>query len=266
MDERYIDLTTAYLNDSLTSAEEGRLNQLLEEGQIDPLELKEMEALYEGVGNLPVPDPSEALAASFYRRLEEEKTHQSERQHRPFLQSYKVLLLPHYLKRYALVAAVFMLGVLAGNLFTPFRDYNRQLDKLSTEVAQVREVMMLNLLEAPSSADRLQAVNISSDITEPDERVVTALLKTLNHDPNVNVRLASIEALLHHADQPAVREGLVASISRQQSPHIQVALADAMLALQETNSIEDLRRLLEQPELDHTVQEKITSTIAALKS
>lgn len=168
------------------------------------------------------------------------------------------------MQRSALAITIFLIGMLAGNLFTPFQDYRQQMNRLSNEVSEMRKVMMLSLMDAQSPSERLKAVNISTDISAADDRVISALLKTLNNDPNVNVRLASIEALLRHADNPRAREGLVKAISKQKSPQIQVALADAMLALQETDSINELRRLLKQNELDSSVRDKLQNTIAAL--
>ena len=89
--------------------------------------------------------------------------------------------------------------------------------------------------------------------------MVTALLSTLNNDPNVNVRLATLEALAPLADDPAVRLGLVHSLTRQDSPLVQSALADVMVQLQERRSVKPLRELLRQANLDE-VREKQNRT------
>ena len=128
----------------------------------------------------------------------------------------------------------------------------------------MREVMMLSLLDNDSATERLKAVNISTDVKSADNRITEALLKTLNNDPNVNVRLAAIEALLHHASNPMAREGLVNAITVQESPIVQAALADAMLILQETKSIEEFRKLLDRNGLDQGVRDKLQTTITAL--
>ncbi len=203
---------------------------------------------------------------SFYIMLEAEKEKKalSQTQNGYIASKIRDFFTPGKMQRLAWVMGIFLIGVIAGNLFTPFQNYRQQMNQLSQEVSQMRQVMMLSLLDAQSSSERLKAVNISTDITSADDRVIAALLKTLNNDPNVNVRLASIEALLRHAQNPKARQGLVEAISRQPSAQIQVALADAMLVLQETKSVDDLRRLLEQKELDSTVRDKLKNTIAAL--
>lgn len=264
IDEKYIDLITAYLDDSMTPEERGRLNELIDNGEIDILDIKEMEKTYQNLGALPAVDPPDQMGDSFYAMLESEKQRQASEQKFNLLNLIKDFITPERIQWGGMATGIFLIGMLAGNLFTPFRDYNQQINRLSSEVFQMREVLMMSLLDAQSPSERLKAVNISTNISSADDRVISALLKTLNEDPNVNVRLASIEALLRHADNPATRKGLVEAISKQESPQIQVALADAMLALQETKSIDELRRILEQNELDSSVRDKLENTIAAL--
>lgn len=264
IDKKYIDLVTAYLDDSITPEERDHLNELIDDGQIDILEIKKLRSTYCKLEKLPASEPSVEMRDAFYSMLEAEQQQQASGQNVLTTRWLTHLLSPNNVRRFALGAALFLIGMLAGNFFTPFRNYHSQMDQLSNEVAQMRKVMMMSLLDAQSSSERLKAVNISSDISSADERVISALLKTLNNDPNVNVRLASIEALLRHADNPVARQGLVEAISKQQSPQIQVALADAMLALQETESIDELQQLLKQQELDSNVRDKLKNTIAAL--
>lgn len=266
IDDQYIELVSAYLNESISPREKIRLNELIDDGKIDILDIKEMENLYKSLGKLSAPEPSEQMRNSFYAMLESEKEQQASVQNTHVLEWVKSFFTLPKVRRLGLAMGLFLVGMVAGNLFMPFQDYRSQMNQLSSEVSQMRKVMALSLLDDPSSTERLKAVNISSDISSSDDRIVSALLKTLNNDPNVNVRLASIEALLHQAANPAVRKGLVQSISRQESPQVQVALANAMLALQETKSVDELRRLLDREELEPTVRYKLTNTIAALKS
>ena len=90
------------------------------------------------------------------------------------------------------------------------------------------------------------------------------MLQTLNNDPNVNVRLATIEALYQHAENPTVREGLIAAITKQDSPLVQIALADVMLSLQEKKSVAELQKLLRKKDLNQAVEAKVKQTINVL--
>jgi hypothetical protein len=89
-------------------------------------------------------------------------------------------------------------------------------------------------------------------------------MKTLNADPNINVRLAALEALESFAAEPHVREGLIRSIALQDSPLVQVALAELMLSLQEKSSVNELKKILQQNKTPKEVREKIKKTIDVL--
>jgi len=142
--------------------------------------------------------------------------------------------------------------------------YNKQIDSLSSQVSDLKQLMMLSLLENPSASQRIQAVGYTEEIGTVNKKVIDALLTTLNEDPNVNVRLVTLEALARLADQPSVREGLVKSITLQDSPLLQSAIADTMVKLQEKKSIQLLRQLLNKKDLNEMVRLKIEQSIHKL--
>jgi len=80
----------------------------------------------------------------------------------------------------------------------------------------------------------------------------------------VNVRLITLEALIALAESPKVREGLVLSLIKQESPLVQVAQADAMIQLQEKRSVKELQQLLKKEGLNEMVKEKLEETITYL--
>jgi hypothetical protein len=141
---------------------------------------------------------------------------------------------------------------------------SKQLAALTTQVHEMRELMMLSLLQNPSASERLRAVSYTNAITHVNPNIAAALLTTLNNDPNVNVRLTTLEALTHFARDPVVRQGLIQSILQQDSPLVQAALADVMLKLQEKRSIPSFKKLLLQKDLNGMVRSKIEETITRL--
>jgi len=116
---------------------------------------------------------------------------------------------------------------------------------------------MLSLLQDPSASQRIRAVAYTDEMSNVDRKVIDALFTTLNVDPNVNVRLAALEALVKLSDKPQVREGLVRSISLQESPLMQSAMADAMVKLREKSSVESLQKLLNKKDLNQMVKHNI---------
>ena len=268
INEQYIDLVTDYIEGSITTEQRTLLNELINSGEIDIHDVKALEETYRNLDNLPQPDPSEGMSNRFYRMLEQEKEKELQSASKPddtkILSRLIKLVTIAQPKRLAFALGIFVAGMLIGNWATPFQNYRQQLDNLSAEVSQMREVMMLSLLDNDSVTERLKAVNISSEMQPTDNKVADALLKTLQNDSNINVRLAAIEALLHHASQPMVREGLVSAITAQESPIIQAALADAMLILHEKQSVEKFKKLLDQNNLDKNLRNKLQNTVTAL--
>ncbi len=264
IDEQYIDLVTTYLQDSLSSDEKSEIESLIGKGEIDILDLKEMESLYQKTGDIPAPEPGKGMRSSFYNMLEEEKARQHssipDRVNRFFESAAERIVW----KRVAIACVVFLIGILIGNLLTPFKNYNQQINQLGREVNQMRQTVALNLMDDSSPVDRLKAVNISMKISSDNHRVIDALLKTLNNDPNINVRLAAVEALVRHGNNSAARRGLIRSIDKQQSPLVQVALADAMLSLQDGHSVKAFKKLLQEDDLNPSVRKHIQHTVNLL--
>jgi hypothetical protein len=139
-----------------------------------------------------------------------------------------------------------------------------RLEALSAQLHEMREMVMLSLLQNPSASERMRAVSYTSGARNVNPNIATALLMTLNNDPNVNVRLTTLEALTHFAGDPVVREGLVQSILHQESPLVQSALADVMLKLQEKRAVRPFKKLLQQKDLNEMVRDKIEQTISRL--
>ena len=132
------------------------------------------------------------------------------------------------------------------------------------ETADVRQKLVLTLLEQPSANQRLQGVSEANKFEDADDIVIQALLQTLNKDANVNVRLAAIESLTNYVDNPVVRQGLVQAIPQQESPIIQITLANLMVALQEKASVEPFKQLLKEKQVDTTVKKRIEKSIQSI--
>lgn len=160
-----------------------------------------------------------------------------------------------------------VLGITIGYLFltkSPKDNSKEQIATLLSKVEDMRQMMALSLLENPSASERLRAVSYTEEITNVNAQIIDALLRTLNEDPNVNVRLVTLEALIKYSDQPKVREELIRSIANQESPLMQSALADVMIKLQEKSSISAFKDLLKNTGADNPVKSKIEKTITQL--
>ncbi len=266
MDEKYIDLVTGHLEGTLTLQQEAELQEYVEQGTIKATEITEFKNLYCQMSDIPAPAPSAFMKADFQSMLADYKKEHPQRASKGnFFGSWLASLsVPQVFGQMVFGVILLAIGVGIGFRLTPAKTYEKELSHLSGEVQTMREVMMLTLLKQSSATERLKAVNLTGNLASADAKVIQALLQTLNNDPNVNVRLATIEALYQHASNPAVREGLIAAISQQDSPLVQIALADIMLSLQEKKSISELQKLLRKKNLNQAVEAKVKQTINVL--
>lgn len=252
-----------YLEDNWNEEKEAQLQHLISIGTLDLKELQAWKQLHQQTGELPYPLPSDQLSKKFYTMLDswEMKSEKNLwQQVSQWFQQYPSVRLSHSIAG----AAILILGITVGFWLSPTQRYETQIASLSGEIQQMRETMVLMLLDQPSATQRLKAVSISNDLTQADARVYNALLKTLNEDPHVNVRLAALEALLHYGSDPLVRQGLVQAIPQQESPQVQVALAEAMTILQETKAVDKFKTLLKQDDLNEVARQTIERSLQTL--
>lgn len=261
MNEKYEQLIADYLAGNLDETGRKEIEERIAAGEIDFMEFREVEKMHQDLGAIPVPKPDKGMSARFYAMLEEEKKSVKE----PWLQSVteqlKKLVSELTLPR---LAYAFILVIIGGFIGSQLNGNQSEIEQLSREMQTMKEMMMVNMLEGASAADRLKAVNISSELPRADTEAIHALLFTLNNDPSVNVRVQAIEALKRWSENERVREGLVQSIARQESPIVIIEMADAMIELELKNSAPEFERILEERELDFTVQQKLQSSIAVL--
>jgi len=212
-----------------------------------------------------VPEPTEAMDHRFFEMLDSEiqKSQKTKGNPRSWFSILAELL---WRPQLAYGILLLVLGLNLGYFLNS--DGPSEVTKTTIaegmETEEVREQLVLTLLEQPSANKRLRGINEVAKIKEVDETVIRALLQTLNSDPNVNVRLAAIESLTNYLDNPTVREGLVQAIVKQDSPIVQVTLASLMVALQEKKSIEPFRTLMRTKELDQSVKQKLETSINSI--
>ena len=236
-------------------------------------------------------EPSPRLREQFYAMLE---THQRDADSvSPFalargtLDRFFAALLP---AQPALQFA-FSLALLAGGLFAGARYFQtpaatpvpvqastsaadvERLAKLEKELAdqkaQVKDMGSLvaaSLLPQKSTSERLSTVLATMDLKSPDRRVLTDLVGALALDPSVNVRLSAIEALTPHANEAVVRNGLLAALSRESAPLVQVAMIELLTSVRETGATPLFERLSRDETADKDVRESARRGLAVLRS
>jgi hypothetical protein len=220
------------------------LEQLAEEGHADAEHLQacadcRAEALlWKRMGDIPVDDPGPSLRPRFDSMLEAWQDGRDARR----TGSQPV----HYFAQIAAAVALVLAALLAYELWNVHR-----------ELANTRELVALSLLQHESASDRLQGVSWTTRVGRPNPEVLGALIDTLKHDNSVDVRLAALDALARYDNQPAVREGVAASLDAQQSPMVQIAVVDYLVDHGDRDAVGRLRKFGQAPGLLPVVRQRV---------
>ena len=256
--ERINELVAKYNENQADPAEIKLIEQLIEEGRIELSQLRELSQLEELVMSIETPSPSRDLDDNFYQMLRTMKG-----KNKGFSWS-RFFAWPEFAPKLAFAAVMLIIGFLGGYLLFPSPSINKEVAELKDEVLQMKEMMMLSLLEKESATERLKAVSLTSEMTSVSDKVTNALLQTLNNDENINVRLEALEALKPFVRDSRIRSELVRSIGKQESPLVQVALAELMVQLQEKSSVKELKKILENENTPRDVKKQIEESIKTM--
>ena len=229
--------------------------------------LIEQYSLWTDMGKMYMPRPSEHMRANFYEALgtfsqEESQPRGLFHHFTGSLNLWLDSLSPS--SRWALVAGVFLIGLAFGNYILPNRGMKSSFQNQISFNSDSPEMLAAIYNMEESTVDRLKSVQASKDVTNPDEKILQALNQALLSDPNINVRLSAVESLVHFANHPKVREYLIKAIPKQSEPLVQIALADAMLLLQETRSQAALNQLLNSDNVDTEVKIHLKHSLKTL--
>lgn len=256
--ERINDLIVKYNENQANHAEVKLIEQLMEEGRIELHQLHALNAMEDQILKLDLPVPSSDLDDNFYQMLKAAKT-----KNKRFLWS-NLFSWPEVAPKLAFASVALLIGFAIGYLVMPASKSNDEVAKLTNEVSEMKEIMMLSLLERESATERLKAVSLTSEMSSVSDKVTSALLQTLNNDENINVRLEALEALKPFVRDSRIRSALVRSIGKQESPLVQVALAELMVELQEKSSVKELEKILKNERTPQEVKKRIEDSIKTM--
>jgi hypothetical protein len=246
----------AYLTGELNENELQRFEKKLADSETLRTEFELFKKLWFALPEMEVPTPSSQLYSGFNKILEEEIKIIGK-------QKTRWGLFP----KVSLAAALLIAGTFLGIFFQKSRNVSpsSEVASLTQEVKELKEMMMLQMIKDPMATERLRAVTISSELPEINESVLDALFVTLNNDENDNVRLVTLETLTQWADRPEVREQLIKSMANQESPIVQLYMAELMIRLQEKRALESVNNLLEKENLNPAVKEQLEIAAQQLK-
>jgi HEAT repeat protein len=125
--------------------------------------------------------------------------------------------------------------------------------------------MMFAMLDNQQSASqRMLGTTVAMNLNKPDDEIVHALVKRMNDDPNTNVRLAALDALIQFHEDPAVRHQLIESLSTQKDPAVQISLIQFLVRLKEKEVVNQLQHIVDDNRTIKAVKDEALSGILKL--
>ncbi len=221
-------------------------------------EAEDLRGLWVGLGLIREASPSRALRSRFYQSLEAYR-------HGLSAAPVPAPRVAWWRPQFALAAALLVVGVAAGYLLGAGRGAQVEVAQLQGELRGMRQMLTLAMLERQSASDRLRGVDLGARFENPGQQVLSALLHTVNHDSSVNVRLAAVDALRRYASGGMVRGALDDSLLKQDSPMVQLALIDLMVAVRNREAAPAVRALSVNSNADPAVKERAALALRQLQ-
>ena len=213
-------------------------------------EISRIGALWQSLDLLPAEEPSGKVRERFYETLSAYRQGQasSEPRREPRIE-YRWWQL-------AAAAALVAVGLGVGYELRGNGQRPAEVSQLREEVASMRQLVALSLMQQQSASDRLRGVSWAYQAEPSDREVLGALVSAVNHDTNVNVRLAAVDALRRFAASPETRKAVVEALPGQTTPLVQVALIDLLVDFKERNAAGVLRTLAANQEVNDGVRQQ----------
>ena len=169
MEKTQIEELVAKYNEGVADPKEIKwIEQLIESGEIDLTQLRELSGLDEQIQKMEVLSPSLTLDDRFYTALVNEKKQIKKGT------SFSMPTLSFFLPRLAMAAALILSGFGVG-YFLQSPAQKSEVSELSQEVNDLKEMMMLSLLEKESATQRLKAVSLTSEMSQASEKVTNVV-------------------------------------------------------------------------------------------
>jgi anti-sigma factor RsiW len=165
-------------------------------------------------------------------------------------------------------AALLVIGVFVGMRLSnadSSGSRSQELAAMHSELTNMRQLVVLSMLQQQSAGERLQAVSWSSREDHLDPQVQSALLRTLRFDGSVDVRLAALDTLSRHASQPQIRKVVVDTLQEPQSPLVQVALIDLLAEWRDPDATQRLRNFQQTANLNPIVRQRAEWAVSKLQ-
>ena len=227
---------------------------------------------------MPTPSPTPRLRQNFYAMLEEEKNSAASLRvaaarsaGRPNSRQFSLW---GWIFTPLSAAALLALGFVAGQRSAPAPvgpatdtvALRQEITSLQAQVSKMGQLVGYSLLQQQSRPgnDRLRGVLTSATLENPNEKILNDLIGALALDPSANVRLRALEALYPQAGQEVVRAGVLASLTREQNPLVQISMIDFLAAARDREAVPTLEKISTSETADRSVRDAAKRALTQL--
>ncbi len=259
----------------------GRLEPAAREKVIEHLEvcsacradMAELGVVWRGLDAMKEPEPSPELRVRFMETLSAYEEGYQDAQRREALKvphrSWWTGFWPsHPAWQAAFSAVLVMLGVAGGRYAMSPRvepAAGQVMARLQGQVESLRQLVALSMMQQQSPSARLSGVTYAHQMTAPDPQVEQALLRTLTHDQNINVRLSAVDALARFMSNAEVRRAMADAIFAQDSPMVQVSIIDVLVQANAIDAVPALKKLQADQGADDAVRQRAQAAVKKLE-
>jgi len=228
-------------------------------------EVEALENVWSSILELPEYLPSGQMRQRFYGMLEAYKAGISGVEYSGSTitekESNVKSLKPEGVYEYLKIAAVIVFMVIGSTgVIQMYRSNDLKSSEISamqTEILNLNKMVTISMLKGDSPSERLKGVKSISRMNYSDELLVDALFRTMEEDPNMNVRLASVDAFYSHVEKSDTREQLLGILLKETSPAIQRAIIDLVIAIKEEKAIQTFDQMLENEDLQPEIKQRL---------
>ena len=251
-------LLIAYVEGQLSGAEEAKVATRIQTDMKIKSQYEAYLMLHRLMESSPEEVPNARLRHNVQQLIDDEKQ-LANRQVVPM----KSRTTPRWLSVAAAVTLI-AIGAVVGRFWLENQRQQDEVVALQQELANTKELLAQVVNGNLSASQRLARIQGSYQLEKADPEVLNTLIRTMNTDTNVNVRIAAIKALTGFVDHQTAREALVQSLITQEDPFIQLTLINILVRVREDKAIPQFEKLLEDKTLDQTVQDEAQSGIFRL--
>lgn len=208
--------------------------------------MTDLQTIFQTISAEELEQPDETMRINFYQMLQSEINKNNTHRAKPEKSKPKINWSSFWFRIAAgialILAGAFLNGIFYNKLY--HNNSTAQLDEIKTEVKDMKKMLLASLLEDESPSQRIKAISYTEEIASPDAKVLQMLIHILNHDKDVNVKLAAACTLEKFSDNLLVRDSLVESLGKQTEPLVQVVLMNILTEKKELQAVKKMNKII----------------------